>query len=57
MKQQCCSIKKGKSGGCMANGKCCGGKNCGTKHKKNEIPQEVTFGIFDLIKQVNRPDL
>jgi len=57
MAHQCCSSKKGKSGGCMPNGKCCGGKNCGTKHNKLEIPQETTFSILDLMKQVGKPNL
>ena len=51
MSHQCCSLKKGKSSGCMPNGKCCGGKNCGTKHKKIETLQEKSFSIFELRKQ------
>lgn len=50
MKHQCCSSKKGKSGGCMPNGKCCGGKNCGAKHKTVENKKESTFSIINLVK-------
>lgn len=57
MSHKCCSIKKGKSGGCMPNGKCCGGKNCGSKHKKTEIQEEKTFSIFELMKQYDKLDI
>lgn len=50
MKHKCCSSKKGKTSGCMPNGKCCGGKNCGLKHKTIEISEEKTFSIFEMIK-------
>lgn len=51
MSHQCCSLKKGKVGGCMPNGKCCGGKKCASKHNKVEPLKENTFSIFELRKQ------